>query len=369
MGMKVRGREVMVVFEEFSPHRTSGAADMRKVSLSDGLQKSVVFVGLDYHQAFVQVCVMDASGRVLSNHRCANTWQAVRDCVARHGTQVQAAIEACCGAADLAEELVAAGWQVSLAHATYVHKLKQSPDKTDWSDARLLADLLRVGYLPKVWLPPHELRQLRHVVRRRQQLAEARRNAKLRVTALLRSERVEFSGSRWTKSWIQAVRNCPEVGDQGRWVVNELLDEVEHLQRQLARTEARLEELTADDPFVKQLRSYRGVGLITAVTLRAELGTMSRFRSGKQLSRFCAVSPRNASSGQKQADAGVIQAGNRELRRVLIETAHRLMRCDERWVKLGSSLKARGKPGNVAAVAVANRWVRWLYHQLRPLAV
>ena len=148
--------------------------------------------------------------------------------------------------------------------------------------------------------------------------------------------------------------------------MNELLDEAVHLQQQLDRTETRLEELTKDDPFVQQLRGYHGVGLITAVTLRAELGTMSRFRSGKQLSRFCALSPRNASSGMRQADAGVIQAGNRELRRVLIETAHRLMRCDARWAQLGMSLKARGKPGNVAAVA--NRWVRWLYHQLRPLA-
>lgn len=327
-----------------------------------------IFVGLDYHQSFVQVCVMDPSGGVLSNRRCANSAQAVRECVLHPGARVQAAIEACCGAADLADELVAAGWQVSLAHATYVHKLKQSPDKTDWSDARLLADLLRVGYLPKVWLAPHDLRQLRHLVRRRQQLAEARRNAKLRVTALLRSERIEFSGSRWTKSWIHAVRNCAELGDQGLWVANDLLDEVEHIQRQLARTEDRLEELTANDRFVKQLRSYHGVGLITAVTLRAELGTMERFRSGKQLSRFCALTPRNASSGLKQADAGVIQAGNRELRRVLIETAHRLMRCDPRWRQLGDSLKARGKPGNVAAVAVANRWVRWLYHQLQQAA-
>lgn len=342
---------------------------MLKITLTGQLEKCRVYVGLDYHQAFVQVCVMDASGTVLSNHRCANTVQAICECVARQGGQVAAAIEACNGAADLAEELVAAGWQVSLAHATYVHKLKQSPDKTDWSDARLLADLLRVGYLPKVWLPPRDLRQLRHLVRHRQQLAERRRATKLRVTALLRSERIEFTGSRWTKSWIQAVRTCAKLGVQGLWVANELLDEVVHLQQQLDRTEARLEALTNDDPFVQQLLTYHGVGLITAVTLRAELGTMSRFRSGKQLSRFCALSPRNASSGTKQADAGVIQAGNRELRRVLIETAHRLMRCDERWAKLGTSLKMRGKPGNVAAVAVANRWVRWLYHQLRPLAV
>lgn len=343
---------------------------MLRITLTGQAQKRTVFVGLDYHQAFVQVCVMDAAGQVLSNQRCDNTAAAIRGCVERCGVVVQSAIEACNGAADLAEELVGAGWQVSLAHAQYVHKLKQSPDKTDWSDARLLADLLRAGqgYLPKVWLPPRDLRQLRHALRHRQQQANHRRATKLRVTALLRSERVQFSGSRWTKAWIQAVRNCQDLGEQGRWIANDLLNEIDHVQRQIKRTEARLEELTAVDPFVKQLRGYHGVGLVTAVTLKAELGTMSRFRSGKQLARFCAVTPRNASSGTKQADAGVIQAGNRELRRVLIETAHRLMRCDRRWHELGASLKSRGKPGNVAAVAVANRWVRWLYHQLAPLA-
>ncbi|MDX1966752.1 MAG: IS110 family transposase [Planctomycetaceae bacterium] len=345
---------------------------MLKVSLTDELRKNVVYVGLDYHQAFVQVCVMDADGNVWKNRRCASTVSAVRqavDLLLPRGTAVQAAIEACNGAADFAEKLVATGWQVSLAHATYVHKLKRSPDKTDWSDAQMLADLTRVGYLPKVWLPPRELRQLRHVVRRRQQLAERRRTAKQRVTALLRAERVEFTGSRWTKAWIKAVRNCVDLGEQGRWVVNELLDEALEVQQQLDRTEARLEELTRDDPLVKHLRCHRGVGLVTAVTLRAEWGTMTRFRSGKQLARFCALSPRNASSGKKQADAGVIQAGNRELRRVLIETSHRLMRCDVRWQTLGQSLKARGKKTNVAAVAVANRWVRWLYHQLKTLGV
>lgn len=48
-----------------------------------------------------------------------------------------------------------------------------------------------------------------------------------------------------------------------------------------------------------------------------------------------------------------------------IEASHRLMRFDPRWSALGQSLKSRGKP----ACVTANRWVRWLYHQLLPLAV
>lgn len=326
------------------------------------------FVGLDYHQAFVQVCVMDAAGKIILNRRCDNSAPALVATLAPLQGKVCAAVESCCGAADLADELVEAGWQVSLAHAAYVHKLKQSPDKTDWSDARLLADLLRVGYLPQVWLPPSRLRQLRHVVRYRQQLIQARRAAKLRVTALLRAERVAFAVSRWSKAWLRAVGQCTQLGEQGLWTVNRYLKDLERLQKDIQEVDEELETLTSQDSFVRRLRELAGIGLVTAVTLRAELGTMDRFRTGKQLARFCGLSPQNASSGLKQADAGLIRFANNALRSVVIEAAHRLMRIDPRWSGLGHSLKRRGKPGSVAAAAVANRWMRWLYHYLRDAA-
>jgi transposase len=116
-----------------------------------------VFVGLDYHACSVQVCVMAVDGRVLLNRSGANDWRAVIAAVRQScgpEVPVQAAIESCCGAADLADELIRRGWTVQLAHPGYVKRMKQSPDKTDYSDARMLADLVRVGYLPQVWLAP-----------------------------------------------------------------------------------------------------------------------------------------------------------------------------------------------------------------------
>jgi transposase len=352
--MKVHGSEgIVVVYQKH--HDFPGAVDMSSVA---------VFVGLDYHQAFVQVCVVDAAGKVLGNRRCDNSAAAIMKYVALHGGTVAAAIESCCGAAALADELIAGGWQVSLAHAGYVNKAKQSPDKTDWSDARLLADLLRISYLPRVWLPPANVRQLRHVVRYRHQLARSKRNAKLRTTAILRTHRVELAVKRWTKLWGPAVRECEALGVEGRWVVGQLLDEIEHLQRQLSRVEERLAQLTRDDALVQKLLEYPGIGLVTAVTLRAEWGDIRRFRSGKQLSRFCCVTPRNVSSGLRQAEGGLIKAGNPQLRTVIIEAAHRLQRHDLRWAQFGCRLREQGKPGSVIAAAVANRWIRWLYHQL-----
>lgn len=328
-----------------------------------------VFVGLDYHHRGVQVCVLDRDGQVLANRPRANDSPGIAALVHRHGPNVQAALEACCGAADLAEELVQQfGWSVDLAHPGFVARIKQNPDKTDFSDARLLADLERVGYLPKVWLAPEEVRELRRLVRYRQQLAGERRNLKLRVGALLREGRVvaPAAGRPWTRAWLSWLEHEAALSAQSRWVVERQLARLRALGAELAAVEQRLGQLTADDPLVQAPLALKGIGLVTAVTLRAEVGRFDRFRSGKQLARFCGLSPRNAASGARQADAGLIKAGNPQLRAVLIEAAHRLMRHEERWREMGLGMRRRGQPGSVVAAAVANRWVRWLYHQLQP---
>ena len=75
-----------------------------------------VFVGLDYHQKVVQVCALDGEGPALLNRPCPNDWAEIVRAVEPQGRVVRAGIEACCGAADLAEELVdRAGWTVHLA--------------------------------------------------------------------------------------------------------------------------------------------------------------------------------------------------------------------------------------------------------------
>ena len=102
-----------------------------------------VFVGLDYHTQSIQVCVVNAQGDVLGNRPVDNDAVAVMRYAEAFGQVARAAVESCSGAADFAEELVQGGWSVDLAHPGYVARMKQNPDKTDFSDARLLADLTR----------------------------------------------------------------------------------------------------------------------------------------------------------------------------------------------------------------------------------
>lgn len=167
-------------------------------------------------------------------------------------------------------------------------------------------------------------------------------------------------------AWLATTEG---LGGQGRWVVDQLLGELDELSRSIAAVEKRLLEVTAGDAVVAQLLALPGVGPVTAWVLRAEIGRFDRFATGKQLSRYCGLSPRNASSGRRQADAGLIKAGNEYLRATIIEAAHRLMRHDPRWNALAATMKRAGKPACVIAAAIGNRWIRWLFHQVEGGAI
>ena len=328
-----------------------------------------VFVGIDYHQEKVQLCLLDGERRVLMNRPCENHWRNISLLAGSRGRPVRVAIEACCGAADLADELAERlGWSVRLAHPGYVANLKRSPDKTDFGDARMLADLTRIGYLPQVWLAPSELRELRRLVRYRQQLVNERRNKKLRIRALLRDCRAKAPShfNAWTKPWLAWLETTDQLSGHTKWIMQRHLQQLIEQTKQIREVEQLLSKVAADDALVGKLMTYNGIGLITAVMLRAEIGRFDRFATGKQLSRFIGLSPRNVSSGKRMADAGLIKAGNKLLRATVIEAAHRLIHYDPRWEALSARLLKKGKPRNVVVAAVANRWIRWLFHQMQP---
>lgn len=332
--------------------------------------KIPVHLGLDYHKDAIQACALNHQGDVVFNGSIPNSVEDLTELARKRGWLVErVGIEACSGSADFSDDLVlSTGWNLNLAHPGYVRRMKQNPDKTDYSDARLLADLTRVGYLPKVWLAPQEIRDLRRVVRFRQDLVRQRTATKLKIMALLGEHRVVIAGTRWTQKWLKALKGLAGLPEGTCFILGSHLEGLTRIIGQIAKVETRLEKMTAGDELVARLRKQRGVGAVTAWTIRAEIGRFDRFNTGKQLSRFCGLSPRNASSGNRQADAGMIKAGNPGLRTTLIEVAHRLTRYEVRWAAFKAKPRAAGKAGSVIAAAVANRWVRWLFHQMQPAA-
>jgi len=119
------------------------------------------------------------------------------------------------------------------------------------------------------------------------------------------------------------------------------------------------------DKVVERLLKQEGIGEVTAWVLRAYVGRFDRFKTAKQLARYCGLSPCNASSGRKTADAGLIDGCNKLLRMTIVQAAHRLIRTSDRWSKFAQSMKKRGKKPCVIVGAVGNRWVRCLHHAMK----
>ncbi len=148
------------------------------------------------------------------------------------------------------------------------------------------------------------------------------------------------------------------------------LDHRRHVRRlydmvtEISAVMCRLRQTTAEDSIVERLLTLPGAGEVTKFVLRAEIGHFERFTTAKQLSRFCGRSPRNASSGNRLADAGLIKQASPALRTIVIEAAYRLIRYGNHWHRFAGRLRATGRPGSVVAAAVGNRWMRWLYHRL-----
>ncbi|MFG0283783.1 MAG: IS110 family transposase, partial [Phycisphaerales bacterium JB039] len=224
--------------------------------------------------------------------------------------------------------------------------------------------------VPRVWLAPECIRELRQLVRHRDAFTRDRRSTKQRIGAVLRQHRVPAPPGvrRWTKAWIQWAASIQTIGEHSRWVIQEGLAHLAYLEARIRAVEARLREATRADSMCERLMAMPGIGEVTAWVIRAEIGRFDRFRTGKQLARFCGLSPRNVSSGDRQAQAGIIKAGSPMLRAILIEAAHRLIRHSSRWAAMAARLRAAGKKTCVAVAAVANRWIRWLFNDMRPLA-
>jgi transposase len=274
----------------------------------------------------------------LLNRSAANDCQELARIVQPLGVVQRVGIEACCGAADLGEQLVERfTWNVSLGHPAYIAKMRSSPDKSDWSDGRLLADLTRVGYLPLVWLAPARIRDLRQLVNHRQRLVDYGRAIKLQIGGILREQRVKIEkerGSRWTKAWIESVRDNSRLSKYARWIVNDLLDDLKYNSGKIDKVDRQLREAADGDTVIAKLMMQPGIGEVTAWVLRAFIGDFGRFKTAKQLARYCGMSPCNASSGKKVADAGLIDGCNKLLRMIVVQAAHRLIRTIERCSKI-----------------------------------
>ena len=130
----------------------------------------------------------------------------------------------------------------------------------------------------------------------------------------------------WTRSYLTWVRQIrfPQVAQESTRL--DYLTEVEHMGEQVARLEKAIAEaVKLASPEIQEviqgLQALRGIAQISAVTIAAELGNISRFEGARQLMGYSGAVPSENSSGKRKQQGSISKAGNAHLRRIVVEAA------------------------------------------------
>jgi len=331
------------------------------------MSKSIVearrFVGLDVHADTIAVAVAEKDGEVRSLGTIPNRMSSVRKLLGKLGDPRawRACYEAGPTGYTLYWQLTGLGVECMIVAPTLIPMKAGDRVKTDRRDAERLARNFRAGELTPVWVPDAAHEALRDLVRAREAAKADQLRARHRLSKfLLRHGRRPSERMRaWTDrhlDWIRREVKFEQFAQQA--TLEDYLAEVDHLGQRIVRLEKAIEEALEGAPptmkaVVSALQALRGVAKMSAITIVAEVGQLSRFAKARQLMGYSGAVASEDSSGNHTRRGGITKTGNAHLRRVLVEAAW----CQRYTPTLTRALRARqeGLPAAVVEIAAKAR--------------
>jgi transposase len=293
------------------------------------MKKYSKFTGLDVHKADISVGMANAdrgeAGYYGTIENTPHAYLKLAKKLSKGGEEVLFCYEAGPCGYEVYRQLTKAGYDCLVIAPSLIPKKAGDRVKTDRRDAVSLARLLRAGELTPIWVPDREQEAMRDLTRSREDMKGMERHSRQRLGGFLLRHGKGYPGrSKWTKTyflWLEGIRF--ETAAQ-QIVLQEYIDMVKHAQGRVAAMEEEMRKALDGwtmKPVVEGLMALRGVNLVTAMTIVAELGDLSRFESPGQLMSHLGLVPSEHSSGERQKRGGITKTGNGHVRRVLVEAA------------------------------------------------
>ncbi|HEX9907971.1 MAG TPA: IS110 family transposase [Thermoplasmata archaeon] len=321
----------------------------------------MLYVGLDVHKEFCQACVIDDSGRALSNERFSSTNEELDRFLDRF-QDAKFVLESTGIWEFIYEGIERRGFEAVLAHPLKVRAIAEARVKTDKVDAETLAQLLRADLIPRSWIPSKDMRDLRQLVRQRAYLVRQAARFKNRIHAEIlrrgvrRPENLRTPFAQRSIRWMRSL-DIPTV--------TSCLNCLESVQAQVQEINAQLlvEFERRDD--AQLISTVPGIGFYGALLILAEVDDVRRFHHPEKLCAYAGLVPTVSQSASSVKYGSISKDGSAYLRWILTESVHVHTRYEP-----GSQLsrfharlaKRRGR--RVATVATSRKLLRIIYWML-----
>ena len=279
------------------------------------------YVGMDVHKEAIAVSVAEArGGEVRYLGEIANAPEAIQKLV-KQLRKGDAELSFCyeagpCGYG-IHRQLTDLGWDCQVVAPSLIPKKAGDRVKTDRRDSLSLARLHRAGELTAVWVPDEAQEALRDLTRAREDMKHLQCQAKQRLSAFLLRHGQSYGGkSHWTQAhyrWLEGLKFSQPVQ---QIVFQEYVDTAKLLSARTTALDKQLESAAAASvfwPVIEALMALRGVNLLTATTIVAEIGDLQRFTGAPQLMAYLGLVPSEHSSGGSQSPR-ITKTGNGHVR-------------------------------------------------------
>ena len=294
------------------------------------MKNKVRILGLDVHAETIAVALAEPDGEVCSLGAIANCAESIRKLVKKLGSveQLRARYEAGPTSYVLYWQLTEWGVACEVIAPTLVPMKAGDRVKTDRRDVERLARSYRSGDVTAVWVPDEGSEALRDLVRAREAAKQDQLRAHHRLGKFLlrMGQRPAVGMKAWTAPYMAWVRQVQFAQLAREATLLDYLYEVDHMGKQVKRLEQSITEAVklatpAVQEVVKGLQALRGIAESSAVTIVAELGSITHFETLRHLMGYSGAAPSEDSSGQRTRRGSITKTGNAHLRRIVVDAA------------------------------------------------
>jgi transposase len=324
----------------------------------------VRFVGLDVHRRVVEACILDDGGRIAQRTR----FDLTRDGLGRFAEKTlrpedRVVLEATMNTWAVVALLRPHVAEVVVSNPMKTRAIAEARIKTDKVDAHILAQLLRLDFLPRVWQPDEATQEMRRLTRRRITLVRNRVTVKNRIHSILIRRLIQPPVTRlFCLKGLEWLRTL-ELDEEGQMMVESDFRLMESLDREIEALDELLARKAYADPRVRLLMTLPGVDVRVAQAVVAALGDVERFRDADHAASYLGLVPSTKQSANHCYHGPITKAGNRHARWMLSQAAQHL---GKNPGPLGAFYRRvrRRKCHQVAVMAAARKIVVIAWHML-----